>query len=32
MFIERFARGRIAEVWCVVDVLAQLRRLGALPQ
>jgi hypothetical protein len=26
----RFADGRIAESWAVVDVLAQLRQLGVL--
>jgi steroid delta-isomerase-like uncharacterized protein len=31
IFIFRFADGRIAETWGVVDVLAQLRQLGALP-
>lgn len=31
MFIFRFAEGRVAEVRGVVDVLAQLRQLGALP-
>ncbi|MBC9715180.1 ester cyclase [Streptomyces sp. TRM66268-LWL] len=31
MFVLRFAEGRIAEVWGVVDVLGQLRQLGALP-
>ncbi|HEV7709924.1 MAG TPA: ester cyclase [Asanoa sp.] len=31
MFIVRFAGGRIAEVWGVVDVLAQMRQLGAFP-
>jgi steroid delta-isomerase-like uncharacterized protein len=31
IFIIRFADGRIAEIWGVVDVLAQLRQLGALP-
>jgi predicted ester cyclase len=31
IFIARFANGRIAETWGVVDVLAQLRQLGALP-
>ena len=32
IFIFRFRNGRIAETWGVVDVLAQLRQLGALPQ
>lgn len=31
IFICRFADGRIAEIRGVVDVLAQLRQLGALP-
>ncbi|MFD5795404.1 ester cyclase [Streptomyces diastatochromogenes] len=31
IFIVRFAEGRIAEIRGVVDVLAQLRQLGALP-
>ncbi|MGH3313419.1 MAG: ester cyclase [Streptomyces sp.] len=31
IFIFRFAGGRIAEIRGVVDVLAQLRQLGALP-
>ena len=31
MFIVRFADGRIAETWGVVDLLAQLRQLGAIP-
>ncbi|OXM55762.1 ester cyclase [Amycolatopsis alba] len=30
IFIFRFAGGRIAEIWGVVDVLTQLRQLGAL--
>ncbi len=30
IFIFRFAEGRIAEIWGVVDVLTQLRQLGAL--
>jgi steroid delta-isomerase-like uncharacterized protein len=29
IFIFRFADGRIAEIWGVVDVLTQLRQLGA---
>ena len=28
MFILRFAGGRIAEIWGVVDVLSQMRQLG----
>jgi steroid delta-isomerase-like uncharacterized protein len=31
IFIVRFADGRIAETWGVVDVLSQLRQLGAAP-
>ena len=31
IFIVRFAGGRIAETWGVVDVLSQLRQLGAIP-
>ncbi|MFC1413579.1 ester cyclase [Streptacidiphilus sp. N1-12] len=31
IFICRFAGDRVAETWGVVDVLAQLRQLGALP-
>lgn len=30
IFIMRFADGRIAETWGVVDVLSQLRQLGAV--
>ena len=30
MFIARFTDGRIAELWGVVDVFAQLRQLGAI--
>ena len=30
IFIFRFVNGRIAETWGVVDVLAQLRQLGAI--
>ncbi|OXM47479.1 ester cyclase [Amycolatopsis thailandensis] len=30
IFIFRFAGGRIAEIWGVVDVFTQLRQLGAL--
>jgi steroid delta-isomerase-like uncharacterized protein len=32
IFIFRFEGGRIAETWGVVDLLAQLRQLGALPE
>jgi steroid delta-isomerase-like uncharacterized protein len=31
VIIARFADGRIAETWAVVDVLAQMRQLGAIP-
>jgi steroid delta-isomerase-like uncharacterized protein len=31
IFIFRFAGGRIAETWGVVDVAAQLRQLGLIP-
>ena len=31
IFILRCAGGRIAEIWGVVDVLAQLRQLGVVP-
>jgi predicted ester cyclase len=31
IFILRFAGGRIAETWGVVDVLAQMRQLGVVP-
>ena len=31
IFIFRFAGGRIAETWGVVDVFAQMRQLGAIP-
>ncbi|TDD11653.1 ester cyclase [Nonomuraea diastatica] len=31
IFIFRFADGRIAEIWGVVDLLTQLRQLGAVP-
>jgi predicted ester cyclase len=31
IFILRFAGGRIAETWGVVDVLSQLGQLGAIP-
>jgi steroid delta-isomerase-like uncharacterized protein len=31
MFIVRFEGGRIAETWGVVDVLSQMRQLGAIP-
>ena len=31
IFIVRLAEGRIAETWGVVDVLSQMRQLGAIP-
>ena len=31
IFICRFASGRIAETWGVVDVLSQMKQLGAIP-
>jgi predicted ester cyclase len=31
IFIARFRGGQIVETWGVVDVLAQLRQLGAIP-
>jgi steroid delta-isomerase-like uncharacterized protein len=31
IFIFRFEAGRIAETWGVVDVLSQMRQLGAVP-
>jgi predicted ester cyclase len=31
MIILRFEGGRIAETWGVVDVLSQMRQLGAIP-
>jgi steroid delta-isomerase-like uncharacterized protein len=31
MFVFRFADGRVAEIWGVVDALTQLRQLGAIP-
>jgi predicted ester cyclase len=31
MFTVRFADGRIAESWGVVDVFSQLRQIGAVP-
>ncbi|MEV5834508.1 ester cyclase [Nocardia sp. NPDC052112] len=31
IFIVRFTEGRIAEIWGVVDVFAQLQQLGAIP-
>jgi hypothetical protein len=32
MFILRFLNGRITATWGVVDVLSQMRQLGALPE
>jgi predicted ester cyclase len=31
IFIVRFAGGRIAEIWGVVDALSQMRQLGVIP-
>jgi predicted ester cyclase len=31
IFIVRFAGGRIAEIWGVVDALSQMRQLGRIP-
>ncbi|MFE7331467.1 ester cyclase [Streptomyces sp. NPDC057565] len=31
IFIFRFAGGRIAEIWGVVDVFSQMRQLGVIP-
>jgi steroid delta-isomerase-like uncharacterized protein len=31
IFIARFAGGRIAETWGVVDVLSQMKQLGVIP-
>ncbi|NBE92950.1 ester cyclase [Nonomuraea sp. KC401] len=31
IFVYRFANGRIVELWGVVDILTQLRQLGAVP-
>jgi predicted ester cyclase len=31
IFIVRFAGGRIAETWGVVDVLSQMKQLGVIP-
>lgn len=31
MFIVGFAGGRIAETWGVVDLLSQMKQLGAIP-
>jgi predicted ester cyclase len=31
IFIFRFAGGRIAETWGVVDVLSQMKQLGVIP-
>ena len=31
IFIVRFAGGRVAETWGVVDVLSQMRQLGVIP-
>jgi ketosteroid isomerase-like protein len=31
IFIMRFVNGRIAEIWGVVDVFSQMKRLGMIP-
>jgi steroid delta-isomerase-like uncharacterized protein len=31
IFVVRFAGGRIAEIWGVVDVLSQMKQLGMVP-
>jgi predicted ester cyclase len=31
IFIFRFAGGRIAETWGVVDVFSQMKQLGVIP-
>jgi predicted ester cyclase len=31
IFIARFAGGRVAETWGVVDVLSQMKQLGVIP-
>jgi steroid delta-isomerase-like uncharacterized protein len=31
IFIVRFANGRIAEAWGVVDIFAQMKQLGVIP-
>jgi steroid delta-isomerase-like uncharacterized protein len=31
VIINRFVDGRIVETWAVVDILAQMRQLGAIP-
>jgi steroid delta-isomerase-like uncharacterized protein len=31
IFVVRFADGRIAEIWGVVDALSQMRQLGMIP-
>ena len=31
IFIVRFARGRIAETWGLVDVFSQMKQLGVIP-
>jgi steroid delta-isomerase-like uncharacterized protein len=31
IFVVRFADGRIAEIWGVVDALAQMKQLGMIP-
>jgi predicted ester cyclase len=31
IFIFRFANGRLAEMWGVVDVFSQMQQLGVIP-
>jgi steroid delta-isomerase-like uncharacterized protein len=31
IFIMRFANGRIAEIWGVVDIFSQMKQLGLIP-
>jgi predicted ester cyclase len=31
IFIFRFANGRIADTWGVVDVFSQMKQLGVIP-
>jgi predicted ester cyclase len=31
IFIFRFAGGRIAETWGVVDIFSQMKQLGVIP-
>jgi predicted ester cyclase len=31
IFIMRFANGRIAEIWGIVDIFSQMKQLGLIP-